>query len=266
MTPRHRVPRRHGHPPYGVVLVHGGPGAPGSLAPVARVLSHTTGVLEPWQTARSVAGQVRELRHQIDEWASPPVVLVGHSWGAWLSVLLASEHPKSVGRLVLIGSAPFRARDAQRTARRRWLRLSSAERSELSTLWEDATHARRKISPRSLRRLTELFEVADTYDAIPHAGPDEPFDPRIFLAVWPEAERLRSSGALERSLRRLRVPVLVLHGREDPHPARGVVGPLRQAGVDLRVIVFDRCGHEPWWERHARVPFFRELRKEIARA
>jgi pimeloyl-ACP methyl ester carboxylesterase len=230
------------------------------------VLAHTTGVLEPWQTARSVAGQVRELRRQIDAWASPPVVLVGHSWGAWLSVLLAVEHPESVRRLVLIGSAPFRARDALRTARRRSLRLSSTERAELSTLWEDATHPRRKLSPRSLRRLTELFEAADAYDPVPHPGPDEPFDPRIFSDVWPEAERLRSSGALERSLRRVKVPVLVLHGREDPHPSRGVVGPLRQEGVDLRVVVFDRCGHEPWWERHARAPFFRELRKEIARA
>ena len=39
---------------YKVALVHGGPGAPGSIAPVARELSKTCGVLEPLQTRASV--------------------------------------------------------------------------------------------------------------------------------------------------------------------------------------------------------------------
>src|SRR5947208_748840 len=53
--------RKYGSPPYNVAVIHGGPGAPGYMAPVARELSARRGVLEPLQTARALAGQVEEL-------------------------------------------------------------------------------------------------------------------------------------------------------------------------------------------------------------
>lgn len=43
--------RTHGKPPFRVAVLHGGPGAPGYMAPVARALSVTAGVIEPLQTA-----------------------------------------------------------------------------------------------------------------------------------------------------------------------------------------------------------------------
>jgi pimeloyl-ACP methyl ester carboxylesterase len=232
---------------------------------VGRELSRGFGVLEPWQSARTITGQVTELRHQIEDFASPPAVLVGHSWGAWLAVLLVSKHPEFVRRLVLVGSAPFRARDAASIDRRRWRRIPPAERRELTALWKEASDPRKTLSSRSMHRIMEIFERADSYELLPRRSTESRFEPRVFFPVWRQAERLRRSGALERSLRRIRVPVLVLHGRYDPHPVRGVVAPLRDAGVDVRVVLFDRCGHAPWWERYGRAPFFRELRKEMRR-
>jgi pimeloyl-ACP methyl ester carboxylesterase len=222
-------------------------------------------VLEPWQSARTVAGEVTELRRQIEGFASPPTVLVGHSWGAWLAVLLASQHPELVRRLVLVGSAPFRARDAVGIDRRRWLRMTPAERRELGALWRTASDPHKRLSSRSMHRIMEIFEGADSYELLPHSPTESRFEPRVFFPVWRQADRLRRSGALERSLRAVRVPVLVLHGRYDPHPARGVVAPLRKAGVDVRVVRLDRCGHSPWRERYGRVPFLRELRIEVRR-
>jgi translation elongation factor EF-4 len=54
--------RKYGSAPYRVAVVHGGPGAPGSVAAVARELAKGCGILEPLQTATTVAGQVDELR------------------------------------------------------------------------------------------------------------------------------------------------------------------------------------------------------------
>ncbi len=42
--------RKYGNPPFSVAVIHGGPGAPGEMAPVARELSSRWGVLEPLQT------------------------------------------------------------------------------------------------------------------------------------------------------------------------------------------------------------------------
>lgn len=59
---------------------------------------------------------VDDLRRVVDE-AGPPVTLVGHSLGGFLSLRLALRHPELVAALVLIASGPgYRDPDA----RRRW--------------------------------------------------------------------------------------------------------------------------------------------------
>jgi pimeloyl-ACP methyl ester carboxylesterase len=99
--------RRYGTPPFRVAVVHGGPGAPGSVAAVARELARDHGVLAPLQTAHSLVGQVEELGAVLTRAASRPVGLIGHSWGAWLAALLAARRPALVGKLILVGSGAF---------------------------------------------------------------------------------------------------------------------------------------------------------------
>jgi pimeloyl-ACP methyl ester carboxylesterase len=98
--------RKHGADPFAVVAVHGGPGAAGEMEPLARRLGRTRGVLEPMQTAMTVSRQVDELRSSVESEASRPVVLIGHSWGAWLSWIVAATYPRLVRKLILIGSGP----------------------------------------------------------------------------------------------------------------------------------------------------------------
>jgi pimeloyl-ACP methyl ester carboxylesterase len=243
-----------------VVLVHGGPGAPGSLAPVARILGRSTGVLEPWQSARSVVGQVEELTRQVERFASPPVALVGHSWGGWLSILVAAEHPEVVARIVLVGAGPFRSRDAVRIQDRRRSRLTPHAREELRTIECRLAAPHSRVPGSVMRRFGRIAERADSYDLLPHRSEGPPPDPSLFRAVWTQAEALRRTGALARELRRVRAPILVLHGRDDPHPIDGVVQPLRAARAKVRVVALDRCGHYPWWERYARDAFWVALR------
>ncbi len=84
--------KKWGNSPYQIVVVHGGPGAPGSMAPVARELSKYTGVLEPYQTGYSIREQIEELAHVIQNQGEWPVTLIGWSWGAILSYMAASEY------------------------------------------------------------------------------------------------------------------------------------------------------------------------------
>ncbi len=99
--------RKYGKEPFSVVVVHGGPGAGGEMAPVARELSRGRGVLEPMQTEASLKGQVEELRIVLEKNGDLPVTLIGFSWGAWLGYLFAGEYPESVKKLILIGSGPY---------------------------------------------------------------------------------------------------------------------------------------------------------------
>ena len=99
--------RTYRNPPFSVAVIHGGPGAAGEMTPVARELSADRGVLEPLQTAATLRGQIDELRAGLEAHGDLPIVLVGFSWGAWLSYLLAAEYPLLVKKLVLVSSGPF---------------------------------------------------------------------------------------------------------------------------------------------------------------
>jgi hypothetical protein len=46
--------RIHGKKPYKVAVIHGGPGAAGSMKKLAQVLANDRGILEPIQTADSL--------------------------------------------------------------------------------------------------------------------------------------------------------------------------------------------------------------------
>lgn len=265
MSSRTGTVRRYGRPPYRTVLVHGGPGAAGSLGPLARELAPSFGVIEPWQSARTVSGQVEELLGQITRWADPPVVLVGHSWGAWLALLFAAQHPTHVRGLVLVGSAPLRERYVGEIGRRRKEQLTPEQWNEFQRLERRLSDRDEAATVSTLRRFGELAAASASYSLLPRSGSEVRIDLATFRAIWSEAGELRRTGSLARTLRRVRVPVVVLHGREDPHPVRGVVEPLRAAGLRVRVVLLGRCGHEPWRERFAREAFLGAVRAEIAR-
>ncbi len=99
--------RKYGKAPFGVAVVHGGPGAGGEMAPVARELATDMGILEPIQTAVSLEGQVEELKTVLENNGDLPVTLVGFSWGAWLSFIVAARYPAIIKKVILVGSGPY---------------------------------------------------------------------------------------------------------------------------------------------------------------
>lgn len=256
--------RKHGSPPYRVVVVHGGPGAEGGLGPVAEEISRYAGVLEPVQGADSVNGQVEELHEVISLTAAPPVCLVGHSWGAWLAWMYAAAHPELVAKLVLVGSGAFETKYALEMDAVRMGRLSEADRLEVLDLVEKMTGPPAPGEESPVARLGRIFEKADNYDPLPAEEGRGGFDQHIFDNVWSQAQELRRSGELLAMAGRIRCPVVAVHGDYDPHPAEGVRGPLSRVLTDFRFILLEKCGHSPWKERFARERFFDILHKEIS--
>jgi pimeloyl-ACP methyl ester carboxylesterase len=145
--------RKFGSEPFNVVVVHGGPGAAGEMGPVAQRLGQSRGVLEPLQSATTVQGQVDELRMALESLCAPPVVLIGHSWGAWLTCFKAADHPQLVRKLILVGAPAFAekyvAEYVAEFRENRLKRLTDDQRQEFLRLAEMLSHPRtkrRKIS------------------------------------------------------------------------------------------------------------------------
>jgi pimeloyl-ACP methyl ester carboxylesterase len=218
-----------------VVVLHGGPGAPGYMAPVARALADTFRVLEPLQR-RSGSGLLTVARHVEDlheviatMCAGVRPALVGSSWGAMLALAYAAAHSDEATPIVAIGSGTF-----DLAARARMRLLIDERRSEGRSAYD--------------------------YDRI--EAPDETLevDERGRREAWDDMLRLQAEGVYPAAFSAIRSPVLMLHGEYDPHPGAMIRDSLAPWISKLEYREWPRCGHYPWMERHARDEFLATLR------
>ncbi|MBN1699222.1 MAG: alpha/beta hydrolase [Spirochaetales bacterium] len=253
--------RFYGKKPYTIIVIHGGPGAAGEMKPVAESLAPYCGVIEPFQTKRTVSGQIREIKSHIEDHCSPPVIVIGYSWGAWLGIFTAAGFPALVQKLILVGCPPLEAgyTDAIETAR--MARLTDEEQNGIRRLAD--TLADETTTKSEVKRLERLLLKTDAYDPVPDAAEPVRFRGDIFRGVWEEAAGMRENGELLTYARQVVCPVVAIHGDYDPHPALGVKRPLSGIIGNFRFHLLTRCGHTPWIERHARAMFFTLLKKEL---
>ena len=253
--------RTYGVTPFNIALVHGGPGAPGEMAHVARELASAMGVLEPLQTAGSIDSQVEELKDVLETHGNPPLILVGFSWGAWLSFIFAAEYPSLVKKLILISSPPLTDKYVPQIMETRLSHLTSDEKQEAISLLSSIYSGSAKSS--SFARFGDLMEKADSFAPLPHDDEILACSPAIYQQVWAEASKMRSSGELLQLGEKIQCPVVAIHGDYDPHPNAGVKEPLASILKDFRFVLLSNCGHHPWYEREAKDSFYTELRREI---
>jgi pimeloyl-ACP methyl ester carboxylesterase len=259
--------RIYGRAPYAIAVIHGGPGTSGEMAPVARELSHACGVLEPIQTSTTLDGQVQELEWILEKHSAPPVVLIGFSWGAWLSFIVAARYPELVKKLVLVGCGPFEEKFVSTLHETRLSRLNNDEKAEFDFLLQDLSSQSTNEKDCKLKRLGSLASKTDTYDALPDQGNGtdriETNGGNIYQKVWGAASNMRKSGELLRLAENIKCPVIAIHGDYDPHPVEGVKEPLSVVLKDFRLVVIEMCGHKPWVERQAQEQFYSVLHAEL---
>lgn len=246
-----------------VLLLHGGPGASHDyLLPQLLGLSSAghprdllfydqrgggrsrTDATEPitWRT------QVADMATVVDELMPGPLTVVGYSWGGLLALLYAlsaqQDHgPRQIARLVLLDPAPvtraFRDRFEAEFGRRQ--RSESVERLRA----ELARSGLRESDPEAYRHRGFELSVAG-YFADPAAARNlTPFRVvgRVQESIWVSL----GDYDLTESLASLRIPALVVHGREDPIPLESSEAIARAIGAELHVL--DHCGHVPYVEQ-----------------
>jgi len=255
--------REYNSPPFNVVVLHGGPGAPGEMAPVAKDLSQYYSVLEPFQTADSLEGQVEELKGIIEQKCVTPVTLVGWSWGAWLGFITSALYPALVKKLILISSGAYEDRYAQNIVQTRLDRLECDELAEAYSLMGAMNDPEIDDKDTGFARLGELISKADAYDPLLHENEILEYNHDIYKKVWEDAAKLRTSGDLLKLATLIQCPVTAIHGDHDPHLAEGVKEPLSNVLKDFEFILLEKCGHHPWYEKNAREMFFILLKDEI---
>jgi pimeloyl-ACP methyl ester carboxylesterase len=254
--------RTYGSEPYDLVLVHGGPGAPGSLEAIARRLSISFGILEPIILSLSVLEQLEELHSIVKNHASKPLFFLGHSWGAWLCFLYAARCPELVKKVIMVGAPPFEDKYAHIVKETRLSRLTEKEKNDFKIAEQqlvNVTSGEQSLSPDFIA----LLSKTDIFESLPDENITSKFYPSVYKTVWAEASQLRSTGKLTEHAGERKCPVGAIHGDFDPHPAAGVKGPLTEILPAFRFNLIERCGHYPWKEKYGKDILYKIFYKEM---
>lgn len=248
-----------------VVLCHGGLGLCDNLGPVAVMLEDVAIVhrydqrgggrssLDPPFTVARFLEDLEMLRRN---WGHETWVVGGHSWGGWLSLLYALQHPDRASAILVIDTPPPPNADWRFSYRaEQEARLDADERAFLADV------ARRRevgetVPPDDERRSVHLLWRTEFAD--PDAAPDFdreplfrfPANPEVSRALAGDMDRLARERDLLSDLRSISVPALFLHGEADLRPPpRDVI----EAIPDARLVTIHNAGHLPWLERHDEV-------------
>ncbi|MBS1195394.1 MAG: hypothetical protein H6R33_114 [Actinobacteria bacterium] len=246
-----------------MAVLHGGPGAPGSAASLARDLAGGSTVLEPLQRrsggpALTVAGHVADLAAVLPKGAS----LVGHSWGAMLALSFAAAHPERARALTLVGCGTYDRETREAFQRAVGEKLGEEGRRRLDELGGRIEAASSGAeSDHLLGLLRDLMQQAMAHEPLPGFEDPVEMDGRGHRETWADVLRLQAEGVEPSAFAAITCPVLMLHGDDDPHPGRATHGLLRRFIPQLQYRGFPLCGHRPWAERHAREPFLAALRE-----
>jgi proline iminopeptidase len=260
-----------------VLLLHGGPGASHeyllpqmlALAEEHRLVCYDQrgGGRSRSDDDRSPIGwrdQVADVARVAREREVVPLAIVGYSWGGLLAMLYAIEAEQgnvatAPASLALVDPAPVtrahREAFEQEFARRQAGPEVAALRDELQR------SGLKERDPEAFRQRSFELSVAG-YFADPRRARDlTPFrvTGRVQQSIW---QSLGEYDILP-ALRALRLPAVVLHGREDPIPLASSQDAARALGTDC--IVLDDCGHVPYVEQPAQLfppllAFLRERR------
>ncbi len=246
-----------------VILLHGGPGAPGHMAPVARGLADRFRILEPFQRGSgggplTVARHVADLRELVERTDGRPA-LVGSSWGAMLALAFAAAHPDLAGPLALIGCGTFDLLSRARMKEILETRMDDESHSRLAALEVDYTDPNERLEARA-KLLLPLY----SHDLVTTDLELSACDARAHDETWSDMQRLQAAGVYPAAFAAIRGPAIMLHGAVDPHPGRMILASLAPYMPQLEYRQWERCGHYPWLEKAAREEFFTYLREWLA--
>ncbi len=195
---------------------------------------------------------VEDLGAVVTEFGLEPLSIVGYSWGAMLALLYTIEqrrnpHLVPPARLALINPAPL-TREYRRQFEAEFARRQQSP--EIQKMREElARSGLREKDPAVYRQRAFELGVAGYFSDPKKARDLTPFRVvgRVQQSVWESLGDFDLIGDLEG----IKIPSIVIHGRDDPIPLASSVEAARVLGTNL--VVLDDCGHVPYVEQPERL-------------
>lgn len=254
-----------------LVLVHGGPGIAGSLSELGQELKEQGRVIEYDQrgTKRSssegpyeIQNHLEDLRELIISLGLERPILIGHSFGGFLSLCFAATYGELISKVVVVSCAPLTQAAGKEMDERLMSRLSDEEkrrREQLLAMKSDASLSQQEKDDSDLELMRLLFRRYQ----FGGKAPLHHLMPRYMPAVM-EANKnymaLRNSADLLQMLKKIKSPIIAFHGENDVIPPSGSLPVLSECVENFEGHLLPECGHFPWHEANAKTEFFPRLK------
>ncbi|MEU2288711.1 alpha/beta hydrolase [Streptomyces sp. NPDC013178] len=246
-----------------LVLCHGGPGLWDMFEDMGGALTDRCTVIRwdqrgcgrsqrcdgPWTSERFVADLDAVRAH----FGFDRIALLGHSWGAQLSLSYALAHPERVSTLVYVSGTGIGPDADWHPAYRENFLARLGERPERLARWQYLMD-RQSVTDEEARERAVLqwsIEFEDRERDLEHAGrmadPWFAINTECNKALGEERRRTWGTPGLYAACQALRVPVLIVDGARDVRP-RSAVDSLERALPDVRRVILREAGHLPWTE------------------
>ncbi|CAN5549910.1 hypothetical protein BH11MYX1_BH11MYX1_11420 [soil metagenome] len=185
----------------------------------------------------SPAAQAALVWHVLDKLGVDDVAIVGHSWGASVSLAIAVQHPERVRRVALYDAYVY---DDQVPSFFRW-----AQRSGLGEILFGLFYTERLEDRAPLAYYDERWVTQARVDRV-EASLDRPGTTAAALAV----ARGHHFAALHEKLRGFAKPVLLLWGAQDQVTPVSFAYRLVNELESAKLEIYQHCGHLPMVEAH----------------
>jgi len=199
-----------------------------------------------WQT------HVEDMAAIVSELGLDPLSIVGYSWGAMLGLLYTIEQRKNAAlpapaRLTLINPAPL-TRSYRQQFEDEFARRQASP--EIQQLRDELTQSDlRERDPEAYRPRAFERSVAGYFSDPRNAKDLTPF--RVVARVQQSVWESLGDFDLVQELSGVKIPSIIVHGRDDPIPLASSSEAARALGT--KCIVLDDCGHVPYVEQPARL-------------
>jgi proline iminopeptidase len=195
---------------------------------------------------------VEDLAAMVREFGLDPLSIVGYSWGAMLALLYLIEQRKNPqlaapNRMAMINPAPL-TRDYREQFEAEFARRQASP--EIQQLRDElAQSGLRERDPEVYRQRAFELGVAGYFSDPRNARDLTPFRVvgRVQQSVW---ESLGDFDLI-RDLRGIKIPSIIVHGRDDPIPLASSSEAAR--ALDTNLVVLDECGHVPYVEQPSKL-------------
>ncbi|MFL6248128.1 MAG: alpha/beta hydrolase [Thermoanaerobaculia bacterium] len=246
-----------------VVLLSGGPGfSPDYLRPIAdtlakkyaAVLFHQRGTgkskLEKYDGEildfKKLTADLEALRRELKQ---EKLTIVGHSFGGILSMMYAREHPDRIRALALIDSGGPTLSAVPKFNANLEARFSDDEKARIRE-WSDPER-RKADHKRAVLEITKAktaayFADRSKAELLIEPMNEESFNDAVFWGVVMQMASLDLRAGLDK----MKAPVLIIHGKQDPLESAEEV---HAAFPGSTLVVIDGAGHFPWLEKPAEV-------------